>query len=31
MYLILSLGSNPADTITAPTSLRVAYVRVWQH
>lgn len=31
MYLILSLGSNPDYTITAPTSLRVAYVRVWQH
>ena len=31
MYLILSLGSNPKFTITAPTRLRVAYVRVWQH
>jgi beta-glucanase (GH16 family) len=31
MYIILSLGSNPDYTITAPTSLRVAYVRVWQH
>ena len=31
MYLILSLGSNPDYTITAPTSLRIDYVRVWQH
>jgi beta-glucanase (GH16 family) len=31
MYVILSLGSTNAYTITAPTSLRVAYVRVWQH
>jgi beta-glucanase (GH16 family) len=31
MYLILSLGSNRSATITAPSSLRVAYVRVWQH
>jgi beta-glucanase (GH16 family) len=31
MYIILSLGSTTAYTITAPASLRVAYVRVWQH
>jgi beta-glucanase (GH16 family) len=31
MYIILSLGSNRSATITAPSSLRVAYVRVWQH
>jgi beta-glucanase (GH16 family) len=31
MYLILTLGSDPNGTITAPTSLRVDYVRVWQH
>jgi hypothetical protein len=31
MYLILSIGSNPANTITAPTSMRLQYVRVYQH
>jgi hypothetical protein len=31
MYIILSLGSNPDYTITAPTTLRIADVRVWQH
>jgi beta-glucanase (GH16 family) len=31
MYLILTLGSDPNGTITAPTNLRIDYVRVWQH
>jgi beta-glucanase (GH16 family) len=31
MYLILSIGSDAADTITAPTSMRIQYVRVYQH
>ena len=31
MYIILTLGSTNAYTITAPTSLRIDYVRVWQH
>jgi beta-glucanase (GH16 family) len=31
MYLILSLGSNASNTITAPTSMRLQYVRVYQH
>jgi len=31
MYIILSLGSAANGTITAPTNLRVDYVRVWQH
>jgi beta-glucanase (GH16 family) len=31
MYIILSLGSSYSLPITAPTSLRVDYVRVWQH
>jgi hypothetical protein len=31
MYLILSLGSDPNGTITAPTSRRIDYVPVWQH
>jgi beta-glucanase (GH16 family) len=31
MYLILSLGSNAANQITAPTSMRLQYVRVYQH
>jgi beta-glucanase (GH16 family) len=31
MYIILSLGSSYANQITAPATLRIAYVRVWQH
>jgi hypothetical protein len=31
MYIILSLGSSYADPITAPTTLRITDVRVWQH
>jgi hypothetical protein len=31
MYLILSLGANPSNPITNPTSARIDYVRVWQH
>jgi len=31
MYLILTLGATASDPITAPTSMRVDYVRVWQH
>ena len=31
MYLILALGSDAANTITAPASQRTDYVRVYQH
>ena len=31
MYLILGLGANTNNPITAPTSQRTDYVRVWQH
>jgi beta-glucanase (GH16 family) len=31
MYLILSLGSDASNTITSPTSMRLQYVRVYQH
>jgi beta-glucanase (GH16 family) len=31
MYLLMSFGSSNAYPITAPATLRVAYVRVWQH
>jgi beta-glucanase (GH16 family) len=31
MYLLMSFGSSYSYPITAPATLRVAYVRVWQH
>ena len=31
MYLILGLGTDPRAAILVPSSLRIAYVRVWQH
>ncbi len=31
MYLILSLGVNPANPVTLPTAMRIDYVDVWQH
>jgi beta-glucanase (GH16 family) len=31
MYLILGLGAGPASAVSAPATMRIDYIRVWQH
>jgi beta-glucanase (GH16 family) len=31
MQLILNIAIEPGDPVLAPATMRVAYVRVWQH
>jgi hypothetical protein len=31
MYIILNLAGEPGGGTTAPATLRIKYVRVWQH